>query len=641
MKYLLVVLLVFIIPAGIHSQYNRGAHFMPDSLKAIVLMKPTGNMVQELPEMKVLADTAATYRTVMEHIDNSFINEFLDVYFLAQIYLKNNKFSEHIEPAYIALTNNQGGFARFGFALREGDTHTGKPHVPYVDITEGQATGPPDKLMSFTQLYPHEMGHVLYHLLSKEDSLENNTKNVDMHFFSIVTDYSTAFNEGFAEHIENVSRILEKNKEIKKGIFEDLEDTRNSMGPYIRGFKRDFVYPFRLGYYKASMLFWYQKYEDFKRYDQAISGDIRYKNAVLSLSDSEDELTFRNSGIELDKGAVRNYVQMLSTEGAVSAFFTHLTTSDLATHYMEPVFYQQFLHDSTTMAYAPEELFSPITNQFLKYIYVLQDDVVFNNSTKAQLIDFIEGYIRKFPSEEAAVKDIFRKALGVAYSDEVPPPLWVLVKDHPHRLLVFDPFDAIAIPFYTFDLNAAEIEDLMTIDGMKMGDAERIVHYRNTNGFFSEWEHLEAIPGLSADGSNRVISSALNEDYFEKTLEGYEPKLSIGALIANPLKYILTRATAYFFLLFLVMYFTVFKKRGSVKQSALLFIRYFLLWILLVLTGLVIVLFTDKYTYVYLLGCAGVLAAAAMIFYRHAPDKKYRSLLFIGSMFVLIFISIW
>lgn len=640
MNKLILLFFLFCLPGKSPGQDTEKHSVIPDSLHRVVLMKPTGKMIDDLPEMVSVEDTTQVYQTVFKTIENSFVSEFLDLYFLAQVYLRNHGKTETVEPAYIALTENQGGFAKTGFALRDGEKTVIKPRSPYVDITTGQATAPPERLMSFTQLYPHEMGHVLYHMLSPEDSLENNTFNVDMHFFSIVTDFSTAFNEGFAEHIENVSRMREKNEAIREGIFADVERIGRASRHSISGFKKDFKYPFRLGYYKASMLNWYQKYEDYKRHVHAISGDVRFQNAVLPLRNAEDQLTYRNSGVELDKGAPRNYVQLMSSEGAVSAFFTHLTDSDLAGRYADKEFYRKFLWDSTLIQLPPGQLFSPVQNQFLKYMHVLHNHVVFNNSSNAQLTDFIDGYMLDFPSEAPQVREIFRKALGVAYTNDLPPPLWILVREHKHRLLVFDPFDAITVPLYTFDLNAAQAEDLMTIEGLTREDAATIINYRDTHGFFTSWEAIENIPGVPQQVRQVIVSSALDKAYFEETLEGFEPELSIASLIASPLKYIMTRAAVYFFLLFGVFYFAFLRGKTGAGKSFLLFLRYFLLWISLVLAGLIAVFMVERQAFWYVLGFAGITALLPVITYRRKPDKKYRTLVFTGLMLALIFLSV-
>ncbi|MFQ5628044.1 MAG: hypothetical protein ACE5I1_04720 [bacterium] len=130
---------------AIAQNTDSGAQ-LPDNLRKIVLIRPTGKKLDDLPEMIVLPDTSRLHESAMQTIEQSFIHEAIDLYFLAQIYLKNKGVRTEIEPAYIALTKNQGGFAKFGFLLLNGGAHIDKSKTPYVDITEGNATAKPDRL---------------------------------------------------------------------------------------------------------------------------------------------------------------------------------------------------------------------------------------------------------------------------------------------------------------------------------------------------------------------------------------------------------------------------------------------------------------------------------------------------------------
>ncbi|TNE56037.1 MAG: helix-hairpin-helix domain-containing protein [Bacteroidetes bacterium] len=610
--------------------------------KRVVLLQPTGETRNDLPVMRILEDTTAAYKTVMRHIEGSFIHTFLDLHFLAQNNLRNTGRLDLPEPAYLALTNKDGGFAKFGFVLETPSGDVVKPDAPYVDITLDRATAPPDRLMSFTQLYPHEVGHVFVHLLCSEDSVSSNTRSVDMHFFSVVTDYSTAFNEGFAEHIENVSRTLEQNDSIRAGIQADVEKIRLSTAASTGGFRRDFIYPWRLGYYKASMLNWFQKFEDYKRYQYAYNGDIRYKNATLPLSDPEDRLTYRNSGVEIDRANMRNLVQRCASEGAVSAFFTQLFASDLPERYREPAFYRPFLSDTNTIVQTPETYFSPLQNQFMKYFYVMSNYVVENNSAKAQLIDFIDGYMETFPGEAATVRAVFRQALGTEYSNTLPPPMWVLVKEHAHRLLTFDPFGAITVPFYTFDLNAAETEDLLTIPGIDSDAAAIIVRYREAHGFFTDWEQVKAIPGLPEGTADRITDARFDAEYAENELEEIESKLNLSTLLVSPLKYIFFRAAVYFLILFGGLYYVAIRpQHPTTKQVVWLGLRYLLLGLLFVTVGLVAVFLKGNGAWLYILACTAVCALLTLLLYRKSNLRKYRALGFIGAMSVVVLLSAW
>ncbi len=639
MKHTFLSIFVLLIFGTIgKSQINHPQHFLPET--KIILMEPTGNMVENLPEMKIIQDTSTLYKTVINNITSSFVDEFINFYFIAQTYLKNQNKLDKIEPAYLALTQKEGGFAKFGFSVLIDDENILKKETPYIDITKDRAKSPVNKLMSFTQLYPHEMGHVFFHLLCEKDTIDNNTKSVNIHYFSLITDYATALNEGFAEHIENVSRYYEKNEAIIAGISEDTKkiETRSKLA--IAGFKRDFIYPFRLGYYKATMISWYQKYEDYKRYKQAFTGDIRYKNESIELSSVQDWISYRNSGVQPDKLKKRNLVQLHSTEGAISSFFTLLSTSKLINKYKDFSFYKPFLADTTLANSAPEEVFSPMENQFIKYFYVLNKFVTANNSQKSQFIDFIEGYLHSFPSEADELKKIYKQTFEIEYTNNLPPPLWIFVKDYEHRLLALDPFGAITAPMYTFDLNAAEIEDLLTINGFQQADAQKIIAFREKEGLFSGFEQLKTIPGLSKNAFQKITFAKFDQNYFETAFENYELKLNISDLLITPLLYIFKRTGIYFLILFLMAYFISIKReKPGKKKVAGLIVKYLLLWILFVVLGLTGVLFLEK---VYFIPILLILLPGSLAFliYRKQKNNRNRTLLMISVMCLLIFMSI-
>ncbi len=635
--YLSLLILLFVLPA----QSTFAANYRSEVSGEIVIMKPTGKTISDLPEMVLVPDTSSLYKSVMLNINDSFIRDFIEIYFIAGYYLKNKGKLNNPEPAYLALTGNQGGYAKTGFTLTTPEGHISKPQSPYVDITVDQATSPQNRLMSFTQLYPHELGHVIYHMISPEDSLQNNTKNVDIHFFSVITDYSTAFNEGFAEHIENVSRIYEKNDSIKAGIFADIEEIGKRSKGYIEGFGGDFKYPWRLGYYKASMLIWYQNYEDYKRYEQAMNRDIRFLSREIISSDIEDQLTYRNSGVILNRDRQRNTVQLHSTEGVVSSFFTHLTTSDLKDQFMEVDFYTTFLKDTTTVISDPEDIFTPLQNQFIKYFTVLHNYVVFNNSSRSQLIDFIEGYMKEFPSEADEINRIYYEVTGVEYNNYLPPPLWLLIPEYEHRLLVFDPFDAITVPVYTFDLNAAESADLQTIPGISDIDAGLIVNYRRNNGYFTDFEQIKNIEGLSDQAINNILDSEFDQTCFEEIMQDFEPKLSINSLLISPLLYIFSRAGIYFLVIFTAIWFLMIRKHaGCTTNTVLLVLKYLFLNVLLVIAGLLaVVLFESPLLYIALVLIA--ILVISVLIYRKNRQKLLRTFVFVISMGILILASVF
>ncbi|MCO6477128.1 MAG: helix-hairpin-helix domain-containing protein [Phaeodactylibacter sp.] len=601
---------------------------LPDSLRRIVILQPTGETIGGLPEMAAVPDTARLHKVAMQAIDNTFAREIIELYFLAQVYLRNQGERETIEPAYLALTQNQGGYARFGFHLQGAGP---MPHTPYVDIIDKTIEAPMGRLMSFTQLYPHEMGHVIYRLLSSDSSREETSRCVDMHYFSVMTDYGTAFNEGYAEHIENAARRYEPNDSIRAAIMADIRKVQEKQPRWKRGFERDFCWPLRMGYYKATMVLWYQQLEDLKRYEQAINGMVRFKNASLQKGSAEDRLTFRNSGL-YPTSEPRNRPQALATEGAVSLFFTRLFDSPLPATYREPAFYRQFLYDTTRQAGNPRELFTPWQNLYLKHFAVLHNFVTFEHSSSAQALDFLEGYCQTFPDEKEAVEQVFQASFGESHR-YLPPEIWLLVKGHEHRLLALDAFGAITVPVYTFDINRAELEDLLTLPGLSEADAKRILKHRWKNGFFHSLEAAAAAEGLSPEGREALLAGAFDEAYFESLPE---PELNIAALLTTPLKRLLLHALPWLALAWLLA-FTLFRGEGRLSGKAVAgrALGYGLLWLLFVTAGLGALVVSSRPLAWFLPSLTVALVLAALI-YRKKPVRLKRSLVVIGTIGIFI-----
>ncbi|MGW8317052.1 MAG: ComEA family DNA-binding protein [Bacteroidales bacterium] len=547
----------------------------------IVIMQETGEITDSLPVMRVVPDTAVLYSSVIRSIHNSFLDRFLDLFMLCQKYLVLEGALQETGPAYLALTDHQGGFAREGFILKTPDGEFNKQGIPYVDITVQSATRDIAGLMSVTQLFPHEMAHVMYRMLSPEDSLANNSWSVDMHYFSLTTDYPTAFNEGFAEHMENVARHFEKNESIREGIANDLQRIEKSSSRSIEGFTRDFRYPLRVGYYKAGMINWYQKYEDYKRSEHALSGKVRYKNRNLQLRDAEDGLTYRNAGVGV-RNELRNIVQFHATEGAVSAFFTALSLREDVRPGISDSLFSWFCGEA-------EPELDHLEKQFLKYFFVLHHYVVRNNSNTSQFADFIGGYLESFPEDRKDVLRLYTQLTGQPFTRDLPPSLWLMVRDHSHRLLVLDPFGAIEVPTYTFNLNAAEVEDLLTVRGLSRTEAEAIIRYRERTGFFEQFSDLRKVPGLTRERADMVGDLALDQTGFDHLMESYEPELSISSLLITPLLHIGFRALLYFALIFLLILYLL-RKRGALTPKKLIGVslRYLFLWIGMVLLELAV-----------------------------------------------------
>jgi hypothetical protein len=109
-----------------------------------------------------------------------------------------------VQPTWLMLTEEEGGFARRGFWLREGgrDRFVDQPFVALVVDARSIADG------SFEEIFAHELGHVLLRRLIPH--LPAGMSRI-AHGSLTVTDDPTAFDEGFAIHFQGLSRLLTVN----------------------------------------------------------------------------------------------------------------------------------------------------------------------------------------------------------------------------------------------------------------------------------------------------------------------------------------------------------------------------------------------------------------------------------------------
>ena len=589
----------------------------------LVLLIPCDEIHNDYPVMQYLPDTLSIYRDVHDAFENSFLKHAHRLYSLSQRYASHLEIVEHPESMYLAITKNEGGYAKRGFYLDAGGKLIDKTNIPYIDITEKAAAGKLSGLMSLTQLFPHELGHVLYHMFSDEDSLSYNNHSVDMHYFSVITDYPTAFNEGFAEHMENISRLGEENQSIKAGIEKDIQRIEILTAFSRKKFKRDLRIRLRIGFYKATMVNWFQKYEDLKRYSHAMDGTIKFRSTTPDFPQAADRITYRNTALEWDPSKLRNKVQSHSTEGMICSFFTSLTRSELGLSYRDSAFYSAFRRGDEVLQLPMEALLSPTENMFVKYFYVFHTFMLSNNSKKSQLIDFIEGYITSFPDESQVLLEIYSEVFGEAYSPSLPPPVWLLVKNYKHRLLTLDAYGAITIPFYTFDLNAAEPEDLLTIKGLSEENAREIIEYRDKNGLFDKIPVPETWPGVDPRTCELLHQHAFNQQAFEEGVEAYEANIQIGRLFIKPLLDLGLKTLIYLLLFYLVYYLLLSRGRKKTYLRWIFsFTGHYLLWILVVLSGIFAV-FAFNHPMLMVLVLHALLLSSSCLIYR--KDRKNRN----------------
>lgn len=470
------------------------------------VLEPTGKSHLNLPVLQAISPTDPRWKTIKILFDRTFIKQAVRYNDYVQSILIKDGRIKSAEPAYLLISGRMGGFPMKGFYLNRNGKLLDKSKVPYVELAEIDENY--QRLSSITQIYPHELLHVYIEQLAGVNPANVESYSSDIHYFSIITDYFKAFNEGYAESFENVSRFHETNKAVKEGIAYSVEQSSNSLDSRLDGFDRDYRWPLRLGFYRLGMPTWYQQLENYKRYVWAGNGKAIYQAKDYTSCINEKSINYRNACIMPDMGKKRNLAQAISTEGVINTFFTRLMESELKNNYFERDFYLPFIQDTGAFRDPRIEL-DPVENQVIKEFKVIHTYLSSLAPGASPFIEFIKGYCIAFPGEKSRIEDIFLEVTGSQFPGTTPPELWVLNKDHSHSSWIMAQYGGAMTPYYTFNLNTAGWMDFKTIKGISEEDARKIEAWRDSNGLFDSFDELEKIPGLKTGVSKRLKEAKL------------------------------------------------------------------------------------------------------------------------------------
>jgi hypothetical protein len=421
------------------------------------------------------------------------------------------------EPMYLLLSGEEGGYARYGFWLE--DPRGGKRLVRagYVDLVvdeEGIADG------NLEEIFSHELGHLILKSLLGDI---NSGPSRKMHQSMTVTDYPTAFDEGYAEHFQPLVR----------------DATGNA---YLRELSRGAT-PTDLN------LLWLSRLDQQLRTEGVKRNLFVHRRALPAMAlqpDPDRYQLFLDGETSMDflPDEFKNAQEMMSCEGVIATLFYRLVNDErLRNLYREEAFYRQFLIPAVTSAEIREEV-PPYENVNLKLFAAMRR--VGLESAHARLplmIRILNAYASLFPDEAEEVYGVFLKTTyGVTASQELAvaferaaaagrigdidafrqrsgaafpllrktinevahgklpvdanlgPELWVLNSNFKIAPAAWERERTESL---TLNLNTAAEPELMTLPAVDLAVARRIVAERRSRGFYRSLDELRTAAGLS------------------------------------------------------------------------------------------------------------------------------------------------
>ena len=407
-------------------------------------------------------------------------------------------------PMYLLMSTEEGGFARFGFWLENAAATRKLVLSGYVDLVVSQNsidTG------DFEEIFSHELGHLILKALTGG---VGNGPSRKMHQSMSVTDYPTAFDEGYAEHFQPLARDATTNAYLRM-LMSGVSAT-------------DFE------------LFWLSAADGQLRTD-GVKRNLFIHRKPLPLIALDPHPDLYRLFIDQETSTaflpteLKNGQEMMASEGIIATLFYRIVNDDqLRKHYLEASFYQRFLGSHVE---APEQVITPYENVNLK-LFAAMEKLRNIERNRPPMINLVEQYAELFPDEAKRIYAIFiettwgstvsrqlASGLERAAADGGRGDIAAFRQDHPFQLLdsiiaqVVDrkmALDASLGPELwvantafriapavwgtkrseplTMNLNTASVAEWMTVPGVDLRTARRIIEARDARGVFRSIDEL-------------------------------------------------------------------------------------------------------------------------------------------------------
>ena len=473
-----------------------------------------------------IADDSHLVRSVYHVLETSFAQQVITLDRCARNLLLDQKPTspslDLMAPAYLLMSQQEGGFSRHGFWLEDANRKRQLVLAGYVDLVVDEQSINDGNL---EEIFSHELAHqILRELIGKLPS--GNARN--MHQSMTITDNSTAFDEGYAEHFQPLVRDATTNRTLRAlAAGSDSTDLD---------------------------LFWISRLDQQLRTD-GIKRNVFIHERVVSFAtrsdsdlyhqylDNQTSTTFLNDEL-------RNGQQMMASEGVIATLFYRIVNApSLRDPYRDVAFYRPFLRSALTVQ-SLRQTVSPYQNVNLKLFAAMRAASKAITAGTPPIIAVVNSYATLFPDEASAIYTVLLQTTrGVTVSQELAtafqsashkgrlgeitafrsssraaflllkqiidratrgelsldanlgPELWILNPDFKIAPEIWNSDRTLPL---TLNLNTASEVEVMTIPGVDAATAREIVQRRRTRGFFRNLEECTAM--LAPDLAQKFVS---------------------------------------------------------------------------------------------------------------------------------------
>lgn len=396
-------------------------------------------------------------------------------------------------PTYLLVSQEEGGFARRGFYLARGAAERQWHDEPYVNLVadaDSIADG------SFEEIFAHELGHVLLRRLLPR--LPAGYSRVP-HSSLAVTDYPTAFDEGFAIHFQGLARQLTGNPRLR------LADAGFGAKPFVPYWRDALDRSLRIRGMRDNLF---------------VQRQLPWPQPLAA---SPDATTL------FDPGELKNGQQMMASEGVIATLFYHLLDPPEASRGALQARYLDLLRSLRALNSRPLQPDTPV------FLRLVQEHLKLFPASRAPWLSTIigmtygatvstdmaraaaelallgrQGEAEKFAARLAPARKALQGCVEQVARDPqrleaaLGPELWAAAAEAlaPAASASADPAPA------TVNLNTAERGALMLWLGLDAATAGRALSARSADGAFKDLADFARRAGLTAEREAQLRAGA-------------------------------------------------------------------------------------------------------------------------------------
>jgi len=503
---LAVFTILLVSPSFANDKENLDYLIFPDPEEQIVFVKAAGKSGNLLLG-NMLPDENALVKKIKEQIQLPFHRSMIKLSQCAR-----NLARDANGPNVLFLSRTEGGFPRQGLILESGDKTERYPGLFYVDLVLDEQRVDQGEL----DIYSHELGHVMMLNIMGEEIPDSRSNK--QHVSMGITDYSTAFFEGWGIHFQ---RLAYDSISLYRKTYRDSFD-------YSRGFTRS----------------WHSNIDQNLRLNGVLENTYIHQKLLpavdLSGLDAEEMILLEHTSPVFDKTRLKNGQQMLSCEGVLATLFHRINTNAVLQNlYREKSFYARFLLQPIPSGIEPEDVFTPLENAFLKSFYVWDRIKKRLTPETAIFIEFTKEWGNSFPEDRDEIYRLFvmttvgktatdnlgktfetmayhgmigdyerYRELATRFKEEASalvenllsddkkldsslgPQIWATNQGFPIRTTLWNPHNKKPL---SINLNTASVYDLASFPKISLDEAKAFIEKREELGYFKSLEQLESL----------------------------------------------------------------------------------------------------------------------------------------------------